>query len=69
MRVEPLSRVAAEAELRKRHSKEYDRLVVSKGGPVAALVALVTAHSKEYGQLVTASRERIRAKIRNTEAA
>jgi hypothetical protein len=60
MRVEPLSRVAAEVELCRRHRMEFERLL-KKHDRVEALQKLVTAHAKEYGGLVTASRDRIRA--------
>ncbi len=61
MRVEPLSRVAAEAELCRRHRMEFERLL-KRMGRVEACQTLVSRHAKEYGALVTAARERLRAR-------
>jgi hypothetical protein len=68
MRVEARARLAAEAGLKKRFNKEYEKLLKDKG-PIGALVALVTGHSREYGAMVAEARDRIRAKARDDEAA
>lgn len=68
MRVEALSRVAAEAELRKRHAMEFARLL-KKGDHVWAVAELVTKHSKEYGTLVAAARDRLQTQARKDAVA
>ena len=64
MRVEALSRLAGEAELRKRHTMEFERLLKSKGDHVAAIAELVTKHGKEYSTLVSESRATLQAQAR-----
>ena len=65
MKVEALSRVAAEADLRKRHALEFQRLLKKReGNEVAAVADLVSKHDKEYARLVTEARERLAAQSR-----
>ncbi|MCA1726386.1 MAG: hypothetical protein LC722_01645 [Actinobacteria bacterium] len=52
--------MAADADLRRRHRMEYERLS-KKHEPVEALQKLVANHSPEYGRLVAAARDRLRA--------
>ena len=54
---EARARVAAEADLIRRHKTEFDRLL-KRNDRLAAICALVDKHKIEYGQMVTAHRAR-----------
>jgi hypothetical protein len=60
MSAEARARLAGEAQLIRRHRKEFDRLLKKKSRH-EAIVALVEKHKVEYGELVKANRDRFAA--------
>jgi len=57
MSAEARGRLAGEAQLIRRHRKEFDRLLKTKDRN-AAIVALVEKYKIEYGEMVKAARDR-----------
>lgn len=57
MSAEARARLAGEAELIRRHRKEFDRLSKTKDR-LAAIVALVDKYKVEYSEIVRSARDR-----------
>ena len=62
MKGEALARVMAEADLRKKHPAEFERLL-KRDGETKAVVALVAKHSREYGVLVKEARAKAESSL------
>ncbi len=60
MSAEARARLAGEAELIRRHRKEFERLL-KKHDRIPAIVALVDKYKIEYSQTVTTARSRFEA--------
>ena len=60
MSAEARARLAGEAQLIRRHRKEFDRLLKTRSRN-DAIVALVAKRKVEYGELVKANRDRFAA--------
>ena len=60
MSAEARARLAGEAQLIRRHRKEFDRYLKTRDRN-SAIVALVERHKVEYGELVKINRDRFAA--------